>query len=134
MYGFLMLALFFCEVYSVGSKAVKKKTVDLGSRGQSSTIALSALILGIARSNPTCSIRQLSLGVQCFCVYHYVMLPAVSKVCCGCHFNHLKTESNMYMKFHLYLTKNISVSIRRNVRSLSVGTRSLFNVRIVWYV
>ena len=37
----------------------------------------------------------------------------------------------MYIKFHLYLTKNISVSIRKNVRELSVGTRSLFNVRIV---
>jgi len=48
--------------------------------------------------------------------------------------NQLKTESSLYMylKFHLYLTKNISVSIRKNVRSLSVGTRSLFNVRIVW--
>ena len=73
MYGFLMLALFCCEAYSVESKAMKKKTADLGSRGQLSTIALSALILGIARSNPTCSIHKLSGGVSCFCVYHYVI-------------------------------------------------------------
>jgi hypothetical protein len=89
----MTLALFCCEANTVESKAVKKKTADLGSRGQSSTIALAALILEIARSNPTCSIHKLYSGVFMFLRVPLCHVNSGEQgLLHGCHFNQLKTE------------------------------------------